>query len=119
MFAAGVSPPGTTLKHDFVLENVGGLPLSITSVVPGCGCTVASYDSFIPPGRTGKVTVSLDLYREWAGQEYLKVVTVISNDSETPRMRLGLRGRVGMGKDPAESDLSPSAPTAGGGEETL
>jgi hypothetical protein len=107
MYNAGVSEPGTVLVHDFILENRGGDPLSITSVMPGCSCTVAGYDSFISPGRTGKISVSLDIYREWAGQEYLKVVTVISNDRENPRMRLAIKGRVGMGMSPPVSGPGP------------
>jgi hypothetical protein len=118
MFQGGVSEPGSSLSHDFVIENAGASPLTIESVVPGCGCTVASYDSFIAPGRTGKVTVTLDLYREWAGQEYLKVVTVISNDPENPRMRLAMKGRVGMGMNPpvSEPGVPPSGPDASPGQ---
>jgi hypothetical protein len=116
MFNGGVSEPGSRLTHEFVLENVGGDPLSIKTVVPGCGCTVASYDSFIAPGRTGKVTVTMDVYREWAGQEYLKVVTVLSNDPENPRMRLALKGRVGMGMSPAVTESPPGIPEDSSGD---
>jgi hypothetical protein len=115
LFNGGISPPGSRVAHDFVLENTGDTPLSIESVVPGCGCTIASYDNFIPPGRTGKVSVTVDLYREWAGQDYVKVVTVISNDSVSPRLRLGMKGKVGMSLDPSDYVQAPDAdPTDGG-----
>jgi hypothetical protein len=94
LFKAPPTLAGTTLRHEFMIRNAGNEPLVIESVLPGCGCTVASFDSYISPGRTGKVTVTLDLYNEWAGMEYIKAVTVVSNDPDNPRMRLSLKGKV-------------------------
>ncbi|MDR3152715.1 MAG: DUF1573 domain-containing protein [Deltaproteobacteria bacterium] len=97
VFNVGTSQPGTTVRHVFEIKNSGTEPLIITQVVPACGCTVASYDEFIAPGKTGKVTVSLELYREWAGEPYDKTVTVVTNDPKNPRIRLAMRGRVAPG----------------------
>lgn len=93
-FDGGTSPAGTTISHDFKITNSGTDALLIFDVVPGCGCTVTSFDKFIPPGKSGKITVNVDLYREWAGQEYYKAVTVITNDPEYPRLRLLMKGKI-------------------------
>jgi hypothetical protein len=114
LFQAAIQPPGSTLVHDFVIENTGDEPLLIHSVVPGCTCTVNSYDNFIAPGMTGKVSVSLDLYREWAGMDYFKVVTVISNDAENPRFRLALKGKVGRPPAAAPAPGADPPPVPGG-----
>ena len=43
-------------KHEFVVTNVGSLPLEILEVKPGCGCTVlGTCDKQIQPGKTGKI----------------------------------------------------------------
>jgi hypothetical protein len=94
-FDAGQKPAGTTVKHDFIITNNGDEPLVIQQVIPSCGCTLASFDDFIAPGRTGKISVNVELYREWAGQEYIKSVTVVSNDPNSP-IRLSIRGTVGQ-----------------------
>ncbi|MDR2350794.1 MAG: DUF1573 domain-containing protein [Deltaproteobacteria bacterium] len=110
-YEAGQNPAGTAVKHDFIVKNEGRDPLIIERVVPGCGCTLASFDSFIAPGRTGKISVNVDLYREWAGQEFLKTVTVISNDPENSRVRLAIHGTVGQpGNRPAPRPVASAAP---------
>jgi hypothetical protein len=108
-FEGGNSPAGTTITHDFQVTNEGDDALLIYEAVPGCGCTVVSFDKMIPPGKTGKITVNLDLYREWAGQEYYKSVTVISNDPLQPRLRLIMRGTIGA---PVGETLNPVTPPA-------
>jgi hypothetical protein len=94
-YDSGRNPAGTTITHDFRVTNKGTDALLIHEVIPGCGCTVVSFDKFIAPKKTGLVTVSVDLYREWAGQDFLKSVTVITNDPEMPRLRLLMRGKIG------------------------
>ncbi|MDR1165425.1 MAG: DUF1573 domain-containing protein [Deltaproteobacteria bacterium] len=114
-FEGGLTPAGNTIKHSFNVANLGDEALIIEQVIPNCGCTVASFDDFIAPGQVGKINVNVDLYREWAGQEYLKSVTVISNDPDLPRQRLAMHGRIGPYKPVAAAtdSLSPLAPTGG------
>jgi hypothetical protein len=117
-YNGGTSPPGTTVTHDFTVTNAGTDALLIYEVVPGCGCTVVSFDKFIPPGKSGTITVNVDLYREWAGQDYYKAVTVITNDPEQPRLRLLMRGKIGMPTDGKPLNrVTPPATDASGAPE--
>src|ERR1700742_5158696 len=51
---------GDNVKHDFVIQNDGAAPLEISKVQPACGCTVASFDKLIAPGKTGIVHLVVD-----------------------------------------------------------
>jgi hypothetical protein len=93
-FDNGEASPGTTVTHDFVIKNEGQAPLLISDVIPGCGCTVTSFTSFIPPGGQGKVGMAVDLYKEWAGRNVNKAATIISNDPNNPTVRIIMRARV-------------------------
>jgi hypothetical protein len=93
-FDYGEANPGTTITHDFVVKNEGTAPLLITDVVPGCGCTVTSFTSFIRPGGEGLVTMNVDLYKEWVGRDVNKAITVLSNDPTRPTTRLVMRTKV-------------------------
>jgi hypothetical protein len=99
-FNAGLMPPATTISHTFMVKNEGTSELLINEVIPGCGCTVSSFDRFIPPGTEGKVKVSVDLYREWAGHDVNKAVTVVSNDPVQPNVRLIMRAKVAPLEEP-------------------
>jgi hypothetical protein len=99
------------MSHDFIVTNEGDDALLIYEVVPGCGCTVVSYEKFLPPGKSGKIRVSVELYREWAGMDYAKSVTVISSDPVNPRVRLHMKGEIAPLPPP-----SRPAPKGGGPE---
>ncbi|MDR2351869.1 MAG: DUF1573 domain-containing protein [Deltaproteobacteria bacterium] len=101
-YEAETVPAGNTLSHTFIVTNEGDDPLIIDAVIPNCGCTVANFDGFIPPGKSGSITVNIDLYKEWQGQEYLKSVTVITNDPQNPRQRLAIHGWTGAYKEGSE-----------------
>lgn len=77
---------------EFTLANQGDATLKIKSVSPSCGCTVASFDSEIEPGATGKVRATLDTASLAGG--VAKSITVLSNDPKTPRMTLTLRAEI-------------------------
>lgn len=48
---------GETITHSFTIQNKGNDTLKILQVKPGCGCGTAGYDSAIPPGGEGKITL--------------------------------------------------------------
>jgi hypothetical protein len=46
------------LRHEFIVTNTGNAVLEISSVRPGCGCTMAgTWDRQIQPGQTGKIPI--------------------------------------------------------------
>ncbi|MDR2301822.1 MAG: DUF1573 domain-containing protein [Deltaproteobacteria bacterium] len=93
-YVAGDVDPSSTVTHEFVVKNEGDGDLVISKVVPGCGCTVTSFTSFLPPGAVGKVTLSVDIYAEWAGHDVKKSAVVMSNDPVNPDIRVTIRTRV-------------------------
>lgn len=93
-YNAGEATPGTTIAHDFIVRNTGAAPLLISDVVPGCGCSVATFPSTVHPGDEGVITLSVDLYREWAGHDVNKMAVILSNDPASPATKITMRAKV-------------------------
>ena len=93
-YDAGEVDPATMFTNKFTFKNEGDAPLIIERVRPGCGCAVAEADKEIAPGETGQVTVSVRVYREWAGQAIRKVTWVFTNDPLNPQVRLIMIAKV-------------------------
>jgi hypothetical protein len=89
---AGTVPKGEKIVHDFELRNEGNAPLQVTDVRPACGCTVASYDKTIAPGKTGKVHVVVDTVN-FSGPVN-KGVTVYTNDPANPQLELTVHAKI-------------------------
>src|SRR5947209_20165588 len=77
----GTVAKGDSVTHDFVIKNEGTAPLEITQVRPACGCTVASFDKTIAPGKTGVVHTVVDTVT--FNGPIAKGVTVYTTDPET------------------------------------
>jgi hypothetical protein len=91
---AGEASPGSSVSYDFVVFNDGQAPLLISDVVPGCGCSVASFPDKVAPGESGVVTLTVDLYKEWAGHNVNKAAVILSNDPASPATRITMRAKV-------------------------
>jgi hypothetical protein len=89
---AGVIGRGETVRHTFVIQNVGTETLYLREVRPACGCTVVSYDEQILPGQTGKVAAELAT-EDFRGP-IAKDVTVLTNDPSNPLFTLTIKGEV-------------------------
>ncbi len=115
VYEAGDIEAGTQVSHEFLIRNEGDAPLEITEVKPGCGCSAAMFDRVVAPGETGRITISVKVYREWAGQELRKTAWVLTNDPLAPQLRLVVSGLVqeppaGRTAAPADSAPAESAP---------
>jgi hypothetical protein len=99
VFDGGELRPGASFHHEFTLRNEGRAPLLIEEVRTGCSCAVAAYDRTIAPGDKGRVRLTVDVYREWAGRDLLRTVWLTTNDPEAAQVSLVVRGRV------AEADI--------------
>ncbi|MDR1658331.1 MAG: DUF1573 domain-containing protein [Deltaproteobacteria bacterium] len=93
-YFAGEARPGTTITHDYIIKNTGTAPLLIEDVVPGCGCSVATFTKQIEPGGEGKITLTVDLYPEWAGHYVNKAAIIRSNDPINPTSNITIRAKV-------------------------
>jgi len=78
------------LSHTFVIRNIGQEPLEILKVDPECACTVPRYNSTIPPGGQGEITLSIKPYS--VIHQFRKDTQVTTNDPETPEFHLVLTG---------------------------
>lgn len=93
VFDFGSVERGDKVEHVFRLMNRGGAQLRIEQVKSSCGCTVAVVSaSDVAAGGEGRVAVTLDTAK-MAGRT-TKVVTVYSNDPQTPVGALTLTGEV-------------------------
>ncbi len=88
----GTVAKGDNVNHDFIIQNDGAAPLEIDKVQPACGCTVASFDKSIAPGKTGVVHLVVDT--STFNGPIAKGVTVYTNDSDTPQIQLTIKAKV-------------------------
>lgn len=79
------------VEHSFILRNEGNATLEIQRARPSCGCTVASISrNSVPPGEQAEIKTRLSL-RNRQGPQH-KIITVESNDPQTPQLVLALEG---------------------------
>jgi hypothetical protein len=91
-FDAGNVNKGDIVKHDFLVENKGKGPLLITHVQPGCGCTVTEFDKEIAPGKSGKITASVNT-AGFSGP-ISKPISVTTNDVKLATFQLTMKATV-------------------------
>jgi hypothetical protein len=96
----GKVTPGEPLIHTFKFKNKGKSDLQITEVKPSCGCTKGDFDKVVKPGKTGKITLSIDKTEKYVGKT-VKTAHVTTNDPEHLSFTLTMR-----------ADFVPKAPTA-------
>lgn len=105
---------GTTGRHDFVLENVGTLPLKVEKGSTSCQCTISEVaDGAVDPGEQVIVTV------EWKAEEegdFRQVADLRTNDPLSPVLHLVVEGYVTQStrvipEDVALGRISSSVPT--------
>ena len=82
---------GEVVFHDFEIKNPGLTTLIIENVKPACGCTKGDWTKTIPPGGTGKVSLSVKTIRLDAGK-IRKTADVITKGGE--KMILAMEGEV-------------------------
>ncbi len=88
VFEAREVKPGSLVAHEFTFLNEGDASLEFTEIQTGCSCTLVDYDRVIAPGATGKIKLSVRVYREWAGRQVVRNTWVKTNDPLSPQVRL-------------------------------
>jgi rhodanese-related sulfurtransferase len=85
---------GAFVVHRFTIMNLGDVPLETLRVYSTCGCTTSSLPvSTLGPGATVDVEVVFDT-AGYGGMSVTKTVYVVSDDPNTPKLYLHLRGEV-------------------------
>jgi hypothetical protein len=91
-FDAGNVNKGDLIKHDFLVENKGKGTLEITHVQPACGCTVTEFDKQIGPGKSGKITATVNT-TNFSGP-IQKMISVTTNDLKMSNFQLTIKATV-------------------------
>jgi hypothetical protein len=87
----GTIPQGTPATYNFTLKNTGKVPLVLSSVTPGCGCTSPEWPKEpIKPGASAVIKVT---YNAQTPGTFNKPVTIVSN-AATPQVVLYIKGEV-------------------------
>jgi uncharacterized protein (DUF58 family) len=89
---AGIVRKGEKIEAVFEVRNSGPAPLRISDARPSCGCTVATFDREIAPGKSGSVHATVET-KNLSGA-ITKTITVVSNDPERPQVALTLKADV-------------------------
>ncbi len=88
----GTVAKGEVIEHDFILKNDGAADLHVTDVKPACGCTVSKFDKVIPPGKEGKVHLTVDT-KAFSGA-ISKSAVILTDDPATPQMTVFIQANV-------------------------
>jgi hypothetical protein len=117
-FDCGTAIEGVTEKihATFVVKNPGDSTLKLTTVKPGCGCTVVKFDSLIEPGKSTRIEAEVNIKGYHSGP-ISKYVNVFSN-AEKEASRLVINAIIQAAIDASENylrfdpaNLSPKAIT--------
>lgn len=88
----GIVKKGEKIDAVFEVRNEGPATLRISDARPSCGCTVATFDREVAPGKTGKVRATVDTKN--LGGAITKTILLVSNDPERPQVALTLKADV-------------------------
>jgi hypothetical protein len=81
---------GSVVSHDFIVWNTGNAVLKIDQVGPTCGCLKSDFDELIPPGRAGRITLTVDFTDHEGVLE--RTVGVFTNDPDSDDATLSVKG---------------------------
>ena len=84
---------GTTVVHDYTVENIGTADLQIQRIKTGCGCTTADFTRTIPPGAKGHISIHVKT-RGYGGKIFKRPMTLFTNDPKNPVVELFISGPV-------------------------
>jgi hypothetical protein len=89
----GIIKNGKKVEYNFVLKNTGQNDLIIRKIWATCGCTaVTPKKTVIQPDETTQIKVVFNSTGRKGNQK--KMITVVTNDPENPRITLWLEGVV-------------------------
>jgi len=93
VFDFGTVTDKETLKHNFIIENIGDHFLNITNTQASCGCTSTMVtNKNITPKGSGIMAVSLNPQGKQGHVE--KSITITSNDPVTPQLVVQIKATI-------------------------
>ncbi|MDP2454416.1 MULTISPECIES: DUF1573 domain-containing protein [unclassified Kaistella] len=92
VFDYGTVKVGADGHRVFTVKNTGDKPLIISKVQASCGCTTPEWSQDpIMPGKTAQIKVG---YNTTLVGPFTKIIEVYSNDAETSRSTITIKGNV-------------------------
>lgn len=85
------------VSHDFVIQNIGEAPLTISRAYTTCGCTTAEFSaSVVPPGKVVIMTLIFDAgFHDARGQTVRRGVIIENNDPNLPQLEIWTTASIG------------------------
>lgn len=97
---------GQTVNHSFVIVNNGNEVLKITQVLTTCGCTAAEPEKKeLKPGES--TIIKVDFNSTGRSGKQVKQISVASNDTKNPRIKLVISCNVLDAKTVKEKSKGP------------
>ena len=94
-FNFGSMTQGESVSHDFTFKNTGKMDLLIHKTKASCGCTALNQDKkVVKPGETASIKATFNSRGKKGKQN--KTITVITNDPNSPRTILWIKGNVNV-----------------------
>ena len=91
----GSAMEGSFVRHVFVITNTGNETLEISRVRSTCGCTTSALPTnSLAPGQSVELEVVFDTVG-YGGREVTKSLYIESNDPQTPKLWIHMKGNVG------------------------
>jgi len=90
------------VSHTFIFKNIGKETVTISDVVPDCGCTTTDFTKhLVKPGKKGKIKVTFNPY--YRPGFFSKEIVVLSNKQEN-YSRIWIKGNVIPFTHPVDED---------------
>ena len=96
---------GSAAQYAFVFKNEGKSDLEIKGVAPACGCTASDFTRVVPPGKEGKITLSVNT-SGFSGA-IAKTADVYTNDPQKERFTLMMSMVITSGDAPQGRQIGP------------
>lgn len=85
-FDFGKIPQGKPVYHEFIVQNIGKVPLKLDNISTTCGCTTPEWSrDEIAPGATTKIKVGYNAYSEGSFEKW---ITITYNGSQNQQMKI-------------------------------
>lgn len=88
--------PTDVVERDFVIQNTGKAPLTISRAYTTCGCTTAEISArVIPPGKVAAVNIVFDAgFHDTAGQTVRRGLIIENNDPRQSQAEIWIQAAV-------------------------
>ncbi len=92
----GTIGPNDVVSYEFVIQNIGEGPLTISRAYTTCGCTTADFSAtIIPPGKAIVMTLILDAgFHDISGETVKRGVIIENNDPHMPELEIWTQAHV-------------------------